>query len=331
MLTDKYIDYISGIRRYAERTREIYADVLKDFKSYQCGEGNEMTDDELIATLDTVHIRNYEVYLLEKRKESARTVNLHISVLSGFCRFLVKEKVLISNPVKLVGRPKMEKRLPVFYREESMDEYFAQTAQWVSEGEMQVLESYDGKPDKKAFEIYDHILARTIVSVLYGTGIRRSELIGLRIGSVDFSRNVIIVLGKGDKMREIPLVSSLSKDISLYLQATESVMGSARSLSDPLLVTAKGSKLYPVYVDRVIKGELGQIEGITGRKSPHVLRHTLATELLNNGADLNSIKELLGHSSLAATQVYTHNSIEKLKNVYNKAHPRAKNGGKNGD
>ena len=132
-------------------------------------------------------------------------------------------------------------------------------------------------------------------------------------------------------MREIPLVPSLCKEISLYLQSVELTGGSARSAGDPLLVTGKGAKLYPVFVDRVIKSELGQVGSITGRKSPHVLRHSLATELLNEGADLNSIKELLGHSSLAATQVYTHNSIEKLKKVYLNAHPRAKSGGKNGD
>lgn len=108
-------------------------------------------------------------------------------------------------------------------------------------------------------------------------------------------------------------------------------MGRKRNLEEPFLVTLKGAGLYPVFVDRTVKSELGQVEGITGRKSPHVLRHTLATELLDDGSDIYSIKELLGHSSLAATQVYTHNTIEKLKNVYSNAHPRAKRGGKNGD
>ena len=160
---------------------------------------------------------------------------------------------------------------------------------------------------------------------------RRSELIGLNVGSVDFGRKVVKVRGKGDKMREIPLIDGLCKEISLYLHAVDSMAGSARTGESPLLQTLKGERLYPVFVDRVIKEELGQVEGISGKKSPHVLRHTLATELLDDGTDLNSIKELLGHSSLAATQVYTHNSIEKLKNVYNHAHPRAKNGGNYGD
>ena len=170
-----------------------------------------------------------------------------------------------------------------------------------------------------------------IVSILYSTGIRRSELVGLTIGNVDFSRKVMKVRGKGDKTREIPLVPSLCKEISLYLQTVETMEGRRRTASEPLLVTVKGSRLYPVFIDRTIKSELGQVGSITGRKSPHVLRHSLATELLNEGSDLNSIKELLGHSSLAATQVYTHNSIEKLKKVYVNAHPRAKSGGKNGD
>ena len=171
-------------------------------------------------------------------------------------------------------------------------------------------------------------MERLIVSVLYSTGMRRAELIGLRIGDVDFARGTMTVRGKGDKVREIPLVSSLCKEISLYLQAVETMVGRERS---PLAVTGKGLKLYPVFIDRAIKRALGRVGSITGRKSPHVLRHSLATELLDEGADLNSIKEFLGHSSLAATQVYTHNTIEKLKKVYVNAHPRAKSGGKNGD
>ena len=129
-------------------------------------------------------------------------------------------------------------------------------------------------------------------------------------------------------MREIPLISSLCHEICLYLQAVESMRGSASPADGPLLMTEKGRALYPVYVDRTIKEELDGY-GITGRKSPHVLRHTVATALLDDGADLNSIKEMLGHANLAATQVYTHGSVDRLKKVYNLAHPRAKNGGSN--
>ena len=218
-------------------------------------------------------------------------------------------------------------RTDVFYREESMNEYFAATDSDASEENLALITG----ADKASEEAYSRRLERLIVSVLYSTGMRRAELIGLRIGDVDFARGTMTVRGKGDKVREIPLVSSLCKEISLYFRAVETMVGRIRSANEPLAVTGKGLKLYPVFIDRAIKRALGRVGSITGRKSPHVLRHSLATELLDEGADLNSIKELLGHSSLAATQVYTHNTIEKLKKVYVNAHPRAKSGGKNGD
>ena len=278
-------------------------------------------------------VRNYEVHLLDGEKLGARTVNLHLSVLSGYCRFLVKEGVLRSNPVRLTPRPKMDRRLPGVFREEAMEDYFERTQTWAGPDSLELLQSLSDGPAarKTANALYTRRLYRLIVLLLYSTGMRRSELIGLNVSSVDFGRKVIKVRGKGDKMREIPMIDGLSKEISLYLHAVDTMAGSARTGESPLLQTLKGERLYPVFVDRVIKEELGQVEGISGKKSPHVLRHTLATELLDNGTDLNSIKELLGHSSLAATQVYTHNSIGKLKNVYNHAHPRAKNGGNYGD
>ena len=319
MLIDEYITYVKEVRRYSPRTCELYSDILKEF--------SEFCDREILESLTPSMIRSYEVYLLDSRKEDPRTVNLHLSVLSGFCKFLMKNGHLKSNPARVVSRPKVEKRLPVFYREESMKEYFDRTEHDASEETLSLITG----DDKVSKQLYFRRLSRLIVSMLYSTGMRRSELIGLSIGNVDFSRKVMKVRGKGDKTREIPLVPSLYNEISLYLQSVETIEGRARSATDPLLVTVTGSKLYPVFVDRVIKSELGQVGSITGRKSPHVLRHSLATELLNEGADLNSIKELLGHSSLAATQVYTHNSVEKLKKVYLTAHPRAKSGGKNGD
>lgn len=318
-LIDEYITYISSVRRYSRRTVEIYSGILREFSDFASG--------DLLESLVPRMIRSYEVYLLDTRKDDPRTVNLHISVLSGFCKYLMKDGRLASNPARTVSRPKTEKRLPVFYREESMKDYFDKTAPYASEENLELLTG----DDKVSRELYSKRLSRLIVSILYSTGIRRSELIGLTIGSVDFSRKVMKVRGKGDKTREIPLVPSLCDEISLYLQSVNTMENRARTASDPLLVTPNGAKLYPVFVDRVIKSELGQVAGITGRKSPHVLRHSLATELLNEGADLNSIKEMLGHSSLAATQVYTHNSVEKLKSVYVNAHPRAKSGGKNGD
>ncbi|MCQ2147951.1 MAG: tyrosine-type recombinase/integrase [Bacteroidales bacterium] len=142
--------------------------------------------------------------------------------------------------------------------------------------------------------------------------------------NLDPRRKMLSVRGKGDKMRDIPLIDDLLSEIKAYLKAVEIIWGETPDGDDPLFVTPNRGPLYPVYIDKAIKEALSSVPGITGKKSPHVLRHTLATGLLNNGTDLNSIKELLGHSSLAATQVYTHNSIEKMKSVYAKAHPRAK-------
>lgn len=298
-MTEEYLNYLSSVRRYSPRTCSIYADVLREFTDYR---GPRAEGEKEVTVQD---VRNYEVHLLDERKLSARTVALQLSVLGGYCRFLMKRGLLESNPVRLVKKPRQEKRLPVFFRQESMKEYFSQTR---------------GVP---AFGSYEAKLSRMIVSLLFNTGMRRAELISLNLGSVDFSRGVIRVKGKGDKVREIPLVSSLSKELSLYLQTADEKLGVLTDSEGPLLRTPKGGRLYPVFVDRVIKNELGAVPGVTTRKSPHVLRHTLATELLDDGADLNSIKEMLGHSSLAATQVYTHNSVERLKNVYRNAHPRS--------
>ena len=275
-------------------------------------------------------LRNYEVYLLDELHESARTANMHLSILSGYCKYLMKMGELSSNPVRLVHRPKQEKRLPVFYREESMRRYFTQSTHQASAEQLEFLLSLPSG-DAVAVKLYEERLRRAILSTLYSCGIRRSELISLDFGSLDFQRRTLSVRGKGDKAREIPLTDSICNEISLYLKAADHVLGPLRAADTPLFRTARGNRLYPVYVDRAVKEELGNVEGITGRKSPHVLRHTIASELLDGGADLNSIKELLGHSSLAATQVYTHSTIERLKNVYDNAHPRAKNGGKNGD
>ena len=353
-MIDRYLEYLAAVRRYSPRTVEIYRGVLEDFLSFISETTAPLHGSSDLKTsgcagplplpseagpsllrsrgwlrfldptadsaapvvsewLNVQSIRSYEVYLLDEKKESARTVSLHLSVLSGFCRFLMKQGLLESNPVRLVARPKQEQRLPVFYREEAMRDYFEQTRGVLEYGR------------------YEDQLRRMILGLLYGTGIRRSELISLNRGSVDFSRRVLRVRGKGDKIREIPLTASLCDEILLYLQSVDSLKCADTAPEAPLLQTPRGARLYPVYVDRAVKEALGDVAGISGRKSPHVLRHTLATELLDGGADLNSIKELLGHSSLAATQVYTHNSIERLQSVYKSAHPRAKNDDNHGD
>ena len=294
-------------------------------------------------------LRGYEVYLLKERGLSARSVGLYLSVLSSFAKFLMKKDLLTSNPVRMVSRPKVPKRLPEFYRKDSIDSYFEQTRPYGTDTILDLLGQSDaGQTDREPvreygrmkaaksdaeqadrepvgeleMELYGKCLRRLIISILYNTGIRRSELIGLERSQFDPARGVLHVRGKGDKMREIPLTSSLCEEILLYLEVLCRCGFDIDRKDSPLLLTPTGRRLYPQFVDKAVKMELGTVPGISGRKSPHVLRHTIATELLDEGTDINSIKELLGHSSLAATQVYTHNSIEKLKKVYNQAHPR---------
>ena len=327
MIIDSYITYLKDIRRYSSRTVQIYEDVLRKYARKMSGD--DVTDNQLIESLNTSEIRSYEVALLDDEGLLPKTVRLHMSALSSFCAFLVKEGLLQSNPVRLVPKPKVEKRLPHFFRKEAMDDYFAKTEVYSSE---EFLELFRQAPvSDSGKDLYEKRLARLVLSLLYSTGLRRSELISLKIEDIDFGRKVAKVTGKGNKMREIPLIVTLCEEILLYLRAVETLTGEERSLKSPLLVTYTAIPLYPAYVDRTVKRELGDVKGITGRKSPHILRHSLATELMNDQADLNSIKEMLGHSSLATTQVYTHSSFARLKNIYETAHPRAKNGGKHGD
>lgn len=295
---ENYISYLSGVRRYSERTVGIYRDCLEEFVRF----GGE----DLSASLTPAGVRGYEIHLIDERRLGPATVSLHLSVLSGFSAYLIRAGLLSSNPVRLVKRPRQPKRLPTFYRESSMKEYFRTRSAALEFGD------------------YPDALRYMTVSLLYSTGLRRAELISLNRSSVDRGRKVLRVIGKGDKMREIPLTDAALAELDLFRAAADRTFPDVAAEEDvPLLLTPSGERLYPVFVDRIIKKELGGVDGITVRKSPHVLRHTIASELLDSGADLNSIKELLGHSSLAATQIYTHSTIEKLKKVYADAHPRA--------
>lgn len=323
-LIDEFIGYISGIKRFSARTQQGYRAVLEDFSDFLQREADD--NKTIIDGMTSQVIRGYEVYLLKERGLSARSVGLHLSVLSSFAKYLMKKELLSANPVRTVSRPKVPKRLPEFYRKEAIDSYFEQTRPYGTDTILDLL----GHPtdtqagSQAAPALYAKCLRRLIISILYGTGIRRSELIGLNRAQFDPARSVLHVRGKGDKMREIPLTSSLCEEILLYLELARRSGFEIDQSDAPLLQTPSGRRLYPTFVDRTVKTELGSVAGISGRKSPHVLRHTIATELLDEGTGIESIKELLGHSSLAATQVYTHNSIEKLKKVYNQTHPRCR-------
>ena len=277
MLTDEYIEYIRTVRRYSPRTREIYREVLEGFAAFalpetpdqvggdvsarahggdvsaradggdvMAGSDRPSPDAALLATLKPAIIRNYEVYLLDERKEDPRTVNLHLSVLSGFCRYLIHRELIPSNPVRLISRPKTSKRLPVFYREDSMRQYFKDTEHDVDAAALERLLTLaaHNPSDPTAVDLYERRLRRLIVALLYECGIRRSELITLTVGSVDFGRRTLSVHGKGDKMREIPLVAGLCEEISLYLQSVETMTGVQAAPGRALLLT-KGGRSIP--------------------------------------------------------------------------------------
>ena len=235
-----------------------------------------------------------------QNKITPRSINRKLSTLKTYFKFLKRRKEIQENPMLKVIAPKVGKRLPVVVKEVELENLF----------------------EKINFgEGYAAVRDEMVMEMLYSTGMRRSELINLTPNDLDFFNDQVKVLGKGNKERLIPFARPLADRLKNYLEIRkdEFELGATGSL----FLTAKGKKMYPKLVYNLVKKYLSQITTVEQR-SPHVLRHSFATHLSNNGADLNAIKELLGHSSLAATQVYTHNSIEKLKRVYQQAHPKAK-------
>lgn len=227
---------------------------------------------------------------------SARSLRRKISALKSFYKFLLKQGRVKTNPLLKIISPKISRRLPAYVGKKETDSLLNQT---------EFEEGFAGIRNKLILEIF------------YSTGMRLSELINLKESDVDWNRKEIRVVGKGGKQRAIPLDQKLLDIISEYIAAKPGGLH-----HDYLLVTDAGMKLYPKFVYRLVNRYLSMVTTVD-KKSPHTLRHTFATHLVDNGADLNAVKEMLGHSSLAATQVYTHNSIEKLKDTYKKAHPKA--------
>lgn len=296
---DQYFDYLSIQKRYSPRTISLYKAATGEFFALFSLPGEH---DE-VKSLTKQNIRGFIAHNTN-RGESARTINLKLSALSSYSSFLVKSGILEDNPVKRVHRPKQGKRLPAFYTDDAISKYLAQ-----------------GPADDSFGALRDNL----VVEVLYSTGIRRAELAGLRIVDFDSNRNLLRVTGKGNKTREVPVPKELKDHLESYLQKMSEEV--PVNLSGRLFLTDSAQPFYLSFVNKIVRRELSRCGGFTGKKSPHMLRHSIATHLLNNGADLNSIKEVLGHSSLAATQVYTHNSFEQLKKTYITAHPRAKKGG----
>lgn len=293
MKQHSFFQYLEFEKRFSPHTLIAYKNDIQQFLKY-IEQAYDLTD---LALVRHLHVRSWIVELIQSGI-AARSVNRKLSALKTYFRFLLKRGHVQHNPMLKVIAPQTGKRLPVFVHKEKVSNLLDHT---------EFGEGYPASRDK------------TIMEVLYSTGMRRSELIGLQKGDIDFDRQSLKVLGKGGKERLIPFGPKLSAILKGYLQLRKETFEAA---GNHLFLTDKGKVLYPKFVYRLVKKHLSAVTTLEQR-SPHVLRHSFATHLSDNGADLNAIKELLGHSNLAATQIYTHNSIERLKEVYRQAHPKS--------
>ncbi|MBT8283611.1 MAG: tyrosine-type recombinase/integrase [Muriicola sp.] len=295
MAVDAFIAYLSHERNYSPHTLKAYRKDLEDCTSFLQISNEESSLEE--ATYG--EIRNWIVYMVEDGL-SNRSVNRKITSLKSYYKFLFKVGVLKSNPLTGHKALKTSKKMEIPFSQAEMSTLFT---------ELPFEDNFEGIRD------------RLIIELFYATGIRRAELINLRLADLDLTNRSIKVLGKRNKERIIPLLMSTKTLFEAYLNERQQLNHSEES--EYLFLTAKGNKVYETLVYRIINGYFREVSSKV-KRSPHILRHTFATHMLNQGADLNSVKELLGHSSLASTQVYTHNSIAELKKVHSRAHPRNK-------
>lgn len=290
----KFTDYLKFEKRYSQHSVIAYTTDLEQFSSFL----KSQFDTQGVEEVSSGIVRSWMATLKDDGME-ARSINRKLSALKSFFKFLRKQKVVHQNPLATISGPKAGKKLPSFASETEIDRLLH---------EIQFPETWMGRTE------------RLVLQLLYQTGMRRAELLHLKESQVDAGQRVLRILGKGNKERLIPVSSELLGAIEDYRKAKRNEL--ERPDETILLVNDKGKPLQAMAVYNMVVKYLGQATSLSVR-SPHVLRHTFATHLANAGADLNAIKELLGHSSLAATQVYTHNSIEKLKDIYKQAHPKA--------
>ena len=294
MFIERFTRYLQFEKRYSPHTVTAYQKDLKQFYAFI-----KLSDLDFENVMH-IHARSWMVELLEQGT-AAKTINRKISSLRSFYKFLLREQLVTNEPMTRILAPKIPKRLPVVVEEQKINALL-------------------DDPDKNVFSTdFGGIRNRLIIELLYGTGIRSAELISLKETDINIYDQQIKVMGKRNKERIIPVNASLLKLIAEYLAIKKSKKFNNNSLT--LIVTNEGNDAYPKFIYRIVKSILSHIS-TNDKRSPHVLRHTFATSLLNNGAELNAIKELLGHASLAATQVYTHNSVERLKIIYKQAHPK---------
>ena len=289
-----FFNYIEFEKRYSKHTITSYKNDLVQFSIFLEGE----YEIDSIVEARHEHIRHWILTLMEDGL-SPKTINRKIATLKSYYKFQLREEVISKNPMLKIQPLKVEKKLPVFVEESNMEN---------------LLNYFEFSNDFKG------VRDRMVIELLYGTGIRLTELIELEEKNVSVFDKTIKVLGKGNKERIIPINPNLLITIKLYHQVKKDENFSNKIKQ--FVVKNDGGKVYPTFIYRMVNKYLGAVT-TSEKKSPHILRHTFATHLLNKGADLNAVKELLGHTSLAATQVYTHNSIEKLKKVFEQAHPKA--------
>jgi integrase/recombinase XerC len=287
-----FLNYLRFEKRYSQHTLISYQNDLEQFLTFLLAQ----FDGPAVGEISSVMVRSWLAELKE-HGISSKSINRKISSLKSFFKFMIRNGEIEATPMTSVSAPKINKRLPVFVEQQDIRTLFEH---------VEFTDDWDGRTQ------------RMILEVFYNTGMRISELINLKETQVDAAYSQIKVLGKGNKERIIPISNQLVTAVLKYVKEKPA----AGKHVPNVFVTEKGRPLYPKQVYNIVAKNLNLVTTVR-KKSPHILRHSFATHLTNNGADLNAVKELLGHSSLAATQVYTHNSIEKLKEVFKRAHPKA--------
>lgn len=293
MSTDRFIQYLKFEKRYAQHTLTAYRSDLNVFKFFLL----ETYDISSLNDADATLVRSWIVSLMDDGFTPV-TVNRKISTLKAYYKFLLQQKEIDTNPMEEVHTIKKGSKLPSYIESDKINTWLDREAD---------------------FSDFQTVRNRMVVLTLYSTGMRLSELISLNEESFQLDNGVVKVMGKRNKERIIPFGKELKQEIEFYLYLKSKAF---QASSSAFIITDKGKRAYSKFIYKIVNDSLATLS--SGKKSPHVLRHSFATHLLNNGAELNSIKELLGHSSLAATQVYTHTTIEQLKSIYKQAHPRAK-------
>ncbi|WP_273159189.1 tyrosine recombinase XerC [Bacteroides fluxus] len=293
LLADSFLDYLLYERNYSEGTVKYYRSDILELQDF----GKEMLGDLTPSDIDAELVREWIASLMDRGCASS-TINRKLSSIRAYYKFLLRRGEVTVDPLRKITGPKKKKPLPVFLREGEMDKLLDDT---------DFGEGFEG--------CRNHL----IIEMFYATGMRLSELIGLDDKDVDYSASLIKVTGKRNKQRLIPFDEELKFSMQEYVNVRNETIPVR---SDAFFVRENGKRLYRSIVAYLVKRNLSKVVTVK-KRSPHVLRHTFATAMLNNGADLGSIKELLGHESLATTEVYTHTTFEELKKVYNQAHPRA--------